>query len=221
VQHNHLVPMVVGQTSFGERALDIYSRLLGERIVILGTPIDDAAANLVVAQLLHLEAENPDKDVHLYVNSPGGSVYAGLAIYDAMRYITPDISTICVGMAMSMAAVLLCAGARGKRFALPNSKVMIHQGSSGYEGTPSDIEIHAREVLEMRRRATEIIARHSGRPVDEVAADMDRDRFMTAEEAKAYGLVDDILTGRRHAQLAPYLSALEDDRGNGSPSPRD
>jgi len=152
--------MVVGHTSFGERAFDIYSRLLTDRVVILGSVIDDDVANLVVAQLLHLESEDPGKDVNLYVNSPGGSVHAGLAVYDTMQYIAPDVSTTCVGMAMSMGAIVLCGGAPGKRFALPNSKIMIHQGSSGYDGSPSDIDIHAREVLTMRRRATEIIAHH-------------------------------------------------------------
>ncbi len=205
---SHLVPMVVGQTTFGERALDIYSRLLSDRIVILGTVVDDAAANLAIAQLLHLEAEDPDKDVNLYINSPGSSVYAGLAVYDAMQYIAPDVSTICVGMAMSMGAVLLCGGAPGKRFALPNSKIMIHQGSSGFEGSPADIEIHAREVLAMRRRAAEILARHSSRNVDQVTEDMDRDRFMEPHEAKTYGLIDDILSGRKTLErFSPALDA--------------
>jgi ATP-dependent Clp protease protease subunit len=218
VQRNHVVPMVVGQTSFGERAYDIYSRLLTERIVMLGAPIDDDVANLVVAQLLHLESEDPGKDISLYINSPGGSLYAGLAIYDTMNYITPDVSTICVGMAMSMGAILLCGGAPGKRFSLPNSKIMIHQGSSGYEGTPADIEIHAREILSMRRRAAEIVARHSGHPVEEVERDMDRDRFMDAAEARSYGLVDDILAGRRARGLAPYLPELTGGLGNGHSS---
>ena len=154
MRQGHLVPMVVGQTSFGERALDIYSRLLSDRVIILGSVIDDDLANIVVAQLLHLESEDPVRDINLYVNSPGGSVYAGLAIYDTMQYVAPSVSTTCVGMAMSMGAIVLCGGAPGKRFALPNSKIMIHQGSSGYDGSPSDIDIHAREVLSMRRRAT-------------------------------------------------------------------
>ncbi len=202
----HLVPMVVGHTSFGERAFDIYSRLLTDRVVILGSVIDDDVANLVVAQLLHLESENPGKDVNLYVNSPGGSVYAGLAVYDTMQYIAPDVSTTCVGMAMSMGAIVLCGGAPGKRFALPNSKIMIHQGSSGYDGSPSDIDIHAREVLSMRRRATEIIAHHCHQSVDQVADDIDRDRFMSAKEAKGYGLVDDVLADRKGLRLERFIS---------------
>jgi ATP-dependent Clp protease protease subunit len=193
---NYLVPMVVEQTSRGERAFDIYSRLLKERIVFLGTPVDDQVANLIVAQLLHLESEDPEKDINLYINSPGGMVYAGLAIYDTMQYIKPDVSTICVGMAMSMGAVLLTGGAKGKRFALPNAKIMIHQGSAGFQGTPTDIEIHAREVLSLRRRMAEIIAFHTGQPVEQVEKDIDRDRFMTAGEAQAYGIIDDTITSR-------------------------
>jgi ATP-dependent Clp protease, protease subunit len=194
--HNYLVPMVVEQTSRGERAFDIYSRLLKERIVFLGTPVDDQVANLIVAQLLHLESEDPEKDINLYINSPGGMVYAGLAIYDTMQYIKPDVSTICVGMAMSMGAVLLTGGAKGKRFALPNAKIMIHQGSAGFQGTPTDIEIHAREVLSLRRRMAEIIAFHTGQPVEQVEKDIDRDRFMTAAEAQAYGIIDDTISSR-------------------------
>ena len=159
---NYLVPMVVEQTSRGERAFDIYSRLLKERIIILGTPVNSEVANLIVAQLLHLESEDPDKDINLYVNSPGGEVYAGMAMYDTMQYIKPDVSTICVGMAMSMGAVLLAGGAQGKRYALPNAKIMIHQGSAGFQGTPTDIEIQAREVLALRRRMAEILAHHTG-----------------------------------------------------------
>jgi ATP-dependent Clp protease, protease subunit len=193
---NYLVPMVVEQTSRGERAFDIYSRLLKERIVFLGTPVDDQVANLIVAQLLHLESEDPDKDINLYINSPGGMVYSGLAIYDTMQYIKPDVSTICVGMAMSMGAILLCGGATGKRFALPNAKIMIHQGSAGFQGTPADIEIHAKEVLSLRRRMAEIISHHTNQPVEQVEKDIDRDRFMTAEEAKGYGLIDDTITSR-------------------------
>ena len=174
------VPVVVEQTSRGERSFDIYSRLLEERIIMLGTPVDDQIANLVVAQLLHLESQDPDKDISVYVNSPGGSAYAGLAIYDTMQYIRPDVSTICVGMAMSMAAILLCGGASGKRFALPNAKIMIHQGSSGFEGSPADIEIHAREILSIRQRMVEIVAAHSSRPVEQIRDDIDRDRFMTS-----------------------------------------
>ncbi len=193
-----LVPMVVEQTSRGERAFDIYSRLLNERIVFLGTPVTDDIANLVVAQLLHLQAEDPDKDISLYVNSPGGSVYAGLAIYDTMQYIKPDVSTICVGMAMSMGSILLCGGAKNKRSALPNAKVMIHQGSAGFQGTPADIEIHAREVLALRRRMAEIYSEHTNVPVEQVEKDIDRDRFMTPTEAVAYGLVDDVLVPPRN-----------------------
>jgi len=193
---NYLVPMVVEQTSRGERAFDIYSRLLKERIVFLGTPVDDQVANLIVAQLLHLESEDPEKDINLYINSPGGMVYAGLAIYDTIQYIKPDVSTICVGMAMSMGAILLTGGAKGKRFALPNAKIMIHQGSAGFQGTPTDIEIHAREVLSLRRKMAEIIAFHTGQPVEQIEKDIDRDRFMTADEAKAYGIIDDTITSR-------------------------
>jgi ATP-dependent Clp protease, protease subunit len=193
---SYLVPMVVEQTSRGERAFDIYSRLLKERIVLLGTPVDDQVANLIVAQLLHLESEDPDKDINLYINSPGGMVYAGMAIYDTIQYIKPDVSTICVGMAMSMGAILLCGGAPGKRFALPNAKIMIHQGSAGFQGSPADIEIHAKEVLSLRRRMAELIAHHSKQPLEQVERDIDRDRFMTPEEAKGYGIIDDILSNR-------------------------
>jgi ATP-dependent Clp protease, protease subunit len=203
----HLVPMVVGQTALGERSFDIYSRLLNDRVVMLGTVVDEDAANLIVAQLLHLESDNPDKDIALYINSPGGSIYAGLAIYDTMQYVKPDVSTICVGMAMSMGAVLLCGGAPGKRFALPNAKVMIHQGSSGFEGTPADIEIHAKEILAARRRVAEIIARHSDRSIEEVERDIDRDRFLTADEARDYRLVDDVLEGRKAGRVGPYSPA--------------
>ena len=197
---NYLVPMVVEQTSRGERAFDIYSRLLKERIVMLGTPVDDQVANLIIAQLLHLESEDPEKDINLYINSPGGMVYAGLAIYDTMQYIKPDVSTICVGMAMSMGAILLGGGAHKKRYALPNSKIMIHQGSAGFQGTPADIDIQAREVLSLRERMAEILSHHTGKPKDQVLQDIDRDRFMTAEESKAYGIVDDILSSRELAE---------------------
>src|SRR5215212_5194743 len=208
----NLVPMVVEQTSRGERSFDIYSKLLRERIVMLGTPVDDHVANLVVAQLLHLESEDSDKDISLYVNSPGGSAYAGLAIYDTMQYIKPDVSTICVGMAMSMGAVLLCGGAAGKRFSLPNAKVMIHQGSSGFEGTPADIEIHAKEVLSLRRRMAEIIAHHSTQPVEQVEKDIDRDRFMDPSEAKAYGIIDNIISSRTIAEHSPAIAGGEPTR---------
>ena len=191
---NYLVPMVVEQTSRGERAFDIYSRLLKERIVMLGTPIDDQIANLIVAQLLHFESEDPDKDINLYINSPGGMVYAGMAIYDTMQYIKPDVSTICVGMAMSMGAILLLGGAKGKRYALPNSKIMIHQGSAGFSGTPTDIEIHAKEILSLRQRMAEIISEHTSQPFEQVERDIDRDRFMTAEESKDYGIIDEVIS---------------------------
>jgi ATP-dependent Clp protease, protease subunit len=197
---NYLVPMVVEQTSRGERAFDIYSRLLKERIVMMGTPVDDQVANLIVAQLLHLESEDPDKDISLYINSPGGMVYAGLAIYDTMQYIKPDVSTICVGMAMSMGAILLCGGAAKKRYALPNAKIMIHQGSAGFQGTPADIEIHAKEVLALRRRMAEIIAEHTKVDVSQVEKDIDRDRFMTAQDAKDYGIIDGIVDSRAAAE---------------------
>jgi ATP-dependent Clp protease protease subunit len=197
---NYLVPMVVEQTSRGERAFDIYSRLLKERIIMLGTPVTSDIANLIVAQLLHLESEDPEKDIMLYINSPGGEVYAGLAMYDTMQYIKPDVSTICVGMAMSMGAVLLTGGAPGKRYALPNAKIMIHQGSAGFQGTPTDIEIHAREVLALKRTMAEIIARHTSQPFEQVNQDIDRDRFMTPEEAKGYGIIDDIIASRAIAE---------------------
>lgn len=193
----HLVPTVIEETARGEFSYDIYSRLLKERIVMLGTPVDDQVANLVVAQLLFLESEDPGRDINLYINSPGGHVYAGLAIYDTMQYIKPDVSTICVGMAMSLGAILLCGGAPSKRFALPNAKVMIHQGSGDFEGTPADIEIHAREALEMRRRMVEIVAHHTGQAVGQVEADVDRDRFMTGDEAREYGIVDDVIARAR------------------------
>jgi ATP-dependent Clp protease, protease subunit len=189
-----LIPMVVEQTSRGERSFDIYSRLLNERIVFLGTPIDDQIANLIVAQLLHLESEDPDKDISIYINSPGGSVYAGMAIYDTMQFVKPDIATICCGVAMSMGALLLAAGAPGKRMALPNSKVMIHQLSGGFSGQSSDIEIHAREALAMRKRLDEILAKHTGQSLEKVSADTERDYFLSSAEAAEYGLVDSVIT---------------------------
>jgi ATP-dependent Clp protease, protease subunit len=191
-----LIPMVIEQTSRGERSFDIYSRLLNERIIFLGTPVDDQIANLIVAQLLHLEAEDPDKDIVLYVNSPGGSVYAGLAIYDTMQYIKPDVQTICVGIAMSMGALLLAGGAKGKRMALPNAKILIHQVSGGFQGQGTDIEIQAREVLDLKRRLEEIIARHTDQPMDKVAKDMERDYFMSPDEAKDYGIIDNVIEHR-------------------------
>jgi ATP-dependent Clp protease protease subunit len=189
-----LVPMVVEQSARGERSFDIYSRLLNERIVFLGTPVDDAIANLIVAQLLHLESEDPDKDVSLYINSPGGSVYAGLAVYDTMQFIKPDVQTICFGVAMSMGSLLLAGGAPGKRLALPSSRILIHQPSGGFQGQTSDIEIHAREILELRTHVDEIYARHTGRPLAEVHDDMDRDRYFTAEQARDYGLIDRVIS---------------------------
>jgi ATP-dependent Clp protease, protease subunit len=188
--------MVVEQTSRGERAFDIYSRLLNERIIFLGTPVNDQVANLIVAQLLHLESEDPDKDIALYINSPGGSVYAGLAIYDTMQFIKPEVSTICVGIAMSMGALLLAGGAQGKRYALPNSKVLIHQLSGGFQGPAADIEIQAREALNLRQRLDEILAQHTGQSIEKVSKDTDRDYFMTSREALDYGLIDKIIEHR-------------------------
>lgn len=188
-----LIPMVIEQTSRGERSFDIYSRLLNERIVFLGTPINDEVANLVVAQLLHLESEDPEKDISIYINSPGGSVYSGLAIYDTIQFIKPDVQTICVGVAMSMSALLLAGGAKGKRMSLPNAKILIHQVSGGFEGQAADVEIHAREIIDTRRRLDEIIAKHSGQDIDKVSKDTDRDYFMSAEESKEYGLIDKVI----------------------------
>jgi ATP-dependent Clp protease protease subunit len=192
-----LIPMVIEQTSRGERSFDIYSRLLNERIIFLGTPIDDQIANLVIAQLIHLESEDPDKDISIYVNSPGGSVYAGLAIYDTMQFIKPDVQTTCVGIAMSMGAVLLAGGTKGKRAALPNSKILIHQVSSGFQGQASDIEIQAREVINIKRKLEEILSGHSSQTMEKVAKDMERDYFMTAKEALEYGLIDRVLAHRK------------------------
>ena len=186
--------MVVEQTSRGERAFDIYSRLLNERIVFLGTPITEDIANLIVAQLIHLESEDPDKDISIYINSPGGSVYAGLAIYDAMQFIKPDIQTICVGVAMSMGALLLAGGTDQKRMALPNSKILIHQVSSSFQGQATDIEIHAKEIIDVRRRLDEILAKHTKQDLEKVARDTERDYFMSAEEAKDYNLIDRVIT---------------------------
>jgi ATP-dependent Clp protease protease subunit len=191
-----LVPMVVESDGRYERSYDIYSRLLRERIVFLGQEVEDQIANVITAQLLFLEADDPDKDISLYVNSPGGSAYAGMAIYDTMQYVKPDVRTICIGMGMSAAAMILAGGAPGKRMALPNSKIMIHQGSAGFRGTPADIQIHANEVLAMTRRMAEILARHTGQPFDKVMADIDRDRFMSPADALEYGLVDEIVAPR-------------------------
>ena len=193
---SYLVPMVVENTGRGERAFDIYSRLLKERIVFIGTPIDDQVANLVVAQMIHLESEDPDKDINIYINSPGGSVYAGLAIYDTMQFIKPDVATTCCGIAMSMGALLLAAGTEGKRTALPNSKILIHQVSGGFQGQGTDIEIQAKETINLKRRLEEIIARHTNQPVDKVSKDMERDYYMTAEEADEYGIVDQVIAHR-------------------------
>src|SRR5256712_3756882 len=191
-----LIPMVVEQTSRGERAFDIYSRLLNERIVFLGTPISEDIANLTVAQLLHLESEDPDKDISVYINSPGGSVYAGLAIYDTMQFIKPDVQTICVGIAMSMGALLLAGGAKGKRMALPNAKILIHQVSGGFQGQGTDIEIQAREVISLKRRLEEIIAQHTGQPMEKISKDMERDYFMSSPEAQEYGIIDTVIEHR-------------------------
>jgi ATP-dependent Clp protease protease subunit len=195
--------MVVEQSARGERSFDIYSRLLNERIVFLGTPVDDQVANLIVAQLLHLESEDPDKDIALYINSPGGVVYAGLAIYDTMQFIKPDVSTICFGVAMSMGSLLLAGGAEGKRMALPNSRILIHQPSGGFQGQASDIEIHAKEALELREHLDQIYARHTGQPVERVHDDMDRDRFFTAEQALEYGLVDRVIASHELSRVVP------------------
>lgn len=197
IKNQILIPTVIEKSQIGERAYDIYSRLLRERIVFLGTPVDDNVANLVMAQLLFLESENPDKDISLYINSPGGSVTAGMAIYDTMQYIKPDVSTICMGQAASMGAVLLAAGAKGKRFALPNSRIMIHQVMGGFEGQATDIEIQAKEILRIKKKLNEILAKHSGQKVDKIERDADRDFFMGGEEAKDYGLIDAVITKRK------------------------
>ena len=191
-----LVPMVVEQTARGERSYDIYSRLLKERVIFMVGQVEDHMANLVVAQLLFLEAENPDKDIHLYINSPGGSVTAGLAVYDTMQFVKPDVSTMCIGQAASMGAFLLAAGAKGKRYCLPNARTMIHQPSGGAQGQASDISIHAEEILKIRAKLNSLMAHHTGQPVEDVARDTERDRFMSAEESKSYGLVDDVISNR-------------------------
>ena len=188
-----LIPTVIERTARGEREFDIFSRLLDERIIFLGTPIDDQVANLVVAQLLHLESQDPEKDIAMYINSPGGSIYSGLAIYDTMRFIKPDIQTMCVGMAMSMGSLLLAGGTKGKRASLPNSRILIHQPSAGFRGQSTDIEIHAREILNVRGRIEQIYAKHTGRPAEQVRADMERDRFFTAKQALEYGIIDRVL----------------------------
>jgi ATP-dependent Clp protease protease subunit len=203
----NLIPMVVETTNRGERAFDIYSRLLKDRIIFIGTPIDDQVANVVMAQLLFLEGEDPEKDISIYINSPGGSVYAGLAIYDTMQYVRPRVSTICLGLAASMAAVLLAGGAKGARYSLPNTRVLIHQPSAGFSGQATDIAIHAQEILRVRRRLDEILAAHTGKTIEDINRDSERDFFMSADEAKAYGLIDEIISG--HARL-------ETDGGGGS-----
>ena len=196
-QNLGLIPMVVEQTSRGERSYDIYSRLLKERVIFAVGPVEDQMANLIVAQLLFLESENPDKDIHLYINSPGGSVSAGLAIYDTMQFIKPQVSTMCIGMAASMGAVLLAGGAEGKRFALPHSRVMIHQPLGGYQGQATDIEIHAREILKIREQLNGILANHSGQPIERIQQDTERDNFMSGSEAAEYGLIDQVLDSRK------------------------
>ncbi len=199
-----LIPIVIEQSGRGERAYDIYSRLLKERIVFLGTPVTDEVANLIIAQVLFLESEDPDKDIHFYINTPGGLVTAGLAIYDTMQYVKPPISTLCIGQAASMGAVLLAAGTIGKRFALPHARILIHQPMGGFQGAASDIEIHAREILRMREELNDILARHTKQPMDKIREDTDRDFFMTGDQAKAYGIVDEVIT-RKPSSLEPLF----------------
>ena len=197
---NQLVPMVVEQTPRGERAFDIYSRLLKERVIFITGPIEDYMANLIVAQLLFLEAENPDKDINMYINSPGGAITSGMSIYDTMTYIKPDISTLCIGQAASMGAILLAGGTEGKRFALPNSRIMIHQPLGGFQGQASDFEIHAKEILSMKKKLNEILAFHTGKEVDQIEKDTERDNFMNGEEAREYGLIDKVISEREQAK---------------------
>jgi ATP-dependent Clp protease, protease subunit len=201
-----LVPVVIQQDARGERSFDIYSRLLRERVVFVGTPIDDDVANLVVAQLLHLEAEDPEKDVFMYINPPGGVVYSGLAIYDTMQFIKPDVATVCCGVAMSMGSLLLAGGAAGKRSALPNSRILLHQPTGGFQGQATDIQIHAKEALELRRRVEEIYAQHTGKPIDDVSDVLERDRFFTPEQARDYGLVDRVMAYRNGNGYSPSSS---------------
>ena len=208
-----LVPMVIEQSARGERSFDIYSRLLNERIVFIGSPIDDDIANLVVAQMLHLESQDPDKDISLYINSPGGVVYSGLAIYDTMRFIKPDVQTICFGVAMSMGSLLLTAGAPGKRMALPNCRILIHQPSGGFQGQASDIEIHARETLALREQIDQIYAKHTGQTQERVRDDMERDRFFTAEQAREYGLIDRVIAEH---ELNRQITGFRPGGSNGS-----
>jgi ATP-dependent Clp protease protease subunit len=202
-----LVPVVIQQDARGERSFDIYSRLLRERVVFVGTPIDDQIANVVVAQLLHLEAEDPDKDISMYINCPGGVVYSGLAIYDTMQFIKPDVATVCCGVAMSMGSLLLAGGAPGKRSALPNSRILVHQPSGGFQGQTSDIQIHAKEVLELRRRIEEIYANHTGKPLEEISEALERDRFFTPEQANEFGLVDQVMAYRSNNGYSPPSSS--------------
>jgi ATP-dependent Clp protease protease subunit len=197
----YLVPMVVEQTNRGERAYDIYSRLLKDRIIFLGTAVDDHVANLVIAQLLFLEAEDPDKDIYLYINSPGGSVTAGLAIYDTMKYVRPDVSTMCLGLAASMGSFLLAAGAKGKRFATPNSEILIHQVSGGAQGQAADVEIHAKHIIKVREQLDKILAEMTGQPLEKIQHDTDRDYFMNADEAKEYGIIDDVMASRQEEKV--------------------
>jgi ATP-dependent Clp protease protease subunit len=209
--YNALVPIVVEQTGRGERQYDIYSRLLIDRIVFLGYPVDDQIANLIIAQLLFLQMSDPKKDIHFYINSPGGSVTAGLAIYDTMQFLTCDVNTYCIGQAASMGAVLLCAGTKGKRFALPNANIMIHQVLGGAEGQASDVEIRVRYMLRLKQRLNTIISKHTGKPIDQVEKDCDRDNFMTADEAKSYGLVDDVVQSRKEI---PALSDIDKEKAS-------
>lgn len=209
--HNALVPIVVEQTGRGERQYDIYSRLLIDRIVFLGYPVDDQIANLIIAQLLFLQMADPKKDIHFYINSPGGSVTAGLAIYDTMQFMTCDVNTYCIGQAASMGAVLLCAGTKGKRFALPNANIMIHQVLGGAEGQASDVEIRVKYMLRLKQRLNSIISKHTGKPVDQVEKDCDRDNFMTAEEAKGYGLVDEVVQSRKEI---PALTEIDKEKAS-------
>ena len=206
-----LVPIVIEQTNRGERAYDIYSRLLKDRIIFLGAPVDDVFANLIIAQLLFLEAEDPEKDINLYINSPGGSVTAGLGIYDTMQYVKPPINTICLGQAASMGALLLTAGTKGKRFALPNARVLIHQPMGGFSGQATEIDIHAREILKMRERLNEILAKHTGQPLEKIQLDTERDYFMSGDEAKKYGLIDEVIT-------RPLKAVMKESDGKGSGS---
>lgn len=211
-----LIPMVIEQTARGERAYDIYSRLLKDRIIFLGAPIDDVFSNLVIAQLLFLEAEDPEKDINLYINSPGGSVTAGLGIYDTMQYVKSPITTICLGQAASMGALLLAAGTKGKRFALPNARIMIHQPMGGFQGQATEIDIHAREILKMRERLNEILAKHTGQPLEKIAQDTERDYFMSGQEAKAYGLIDEVIVRSPDTRLQTAKTnetALAQDQG--------